>query len=267
MTDLRGKTALVTGSVQGIGLEIAKSLASAGAKMAVHGIATESRMRETCGLLREAGAEDASWFYGDLRHSDQIVEMMKAVSKWGGVDILVNNAGIQHTASLKDMPHGKWEEIISVNLSASFYTMQAALPLMAEQGYGRVVNIASVQGLIGSLNKGPYVAAKHGLVGLSKVAALEYATAGKRHMGNVTVNCICPGWTETSLIEPQINQRAIEKNLVRDDAISDLLAEKQPSLRMSSPGEIGAIALWLCDPVTHNITGIQIPVDGGWTAQ
>jgi 3-hydroxybutyrate dehydrogenase len=267
MADLTGKTALVTGSVQGIGLGVAEALAGAGARIAVHGIAGDAQVEEACTRLQDRGAPQAEFFHGDLREPAQIVHLMQAVADWGGADILVNNAGIQHTAPLADMPHEMWEAIIGVNLSAAFYTMQAALPVMAGRGYGRVVNIASVQGLIGSVNKAPYVAAKHGIVGLSKVAALEYATAGSKESGGVTVNCICPGWTETTLITPQIEARAQEIGGDRDAAVADLLAEKQPSLRLSDPAEIGALALWLCDPIAHNVTGTAIPVDGGWTTQ
>jgi 3-hydroxybutyrate dehydrogenase len=267
MTDLTGKTALITGSVQGIGRAIAEALAGAGARIAVHGIAGDAEVRETCEHLERLGAPEAEFFHGDLRHPDQITHLMQAVGDWGGADILVNNAGIQHTARLEDMPHEMWEAIISVNLSAAFYTMQAAMPEMARRGYGRVINIASVQGLVGSVQKAPYVAAKHGIIGLSKVAALEYATAGSKESGGVTVNCICPGWTETTLIAPQIDARAQAIGGDRDAAVADLLSEKQPSLRTSDPAEMGALALWLCAPIAHNVTGTAIPVDGGWTTQ
>ncbi len=267
MADLTGKTALITGSVQGIGLSVAEEMAGAGARIAVHGLAGDAQIEEVCTRLKGLGAPQAEFFHGDLRDPAQITHLMQAVADWGGADILVNNAGIQHTAPLSDMPHETWEAIIAVNLSAAFYTMQAALPVMAERGYGRVINIASVQGLIGSVNKAPYVAAKHGIVGLSKVAALEYAAVGSRESGGVTVNCICPGWTETTLIGPQIDARAQEIGDDRDAAVADLLKEKQPSLRLSDPAEIGALALWLCDPLAHNVTGTAIPVDGGWTTQ
>lgn len=267
MTDLTGKTALVTGSLQGIGLAVAKALAGAGARIAVHGLGGDGQIREVCDTLEAAGAPQAEFFHGDLREPDRIVDLMQAVADWGGADIVVNNAGVQHTAPLALMPRDKWNEILAINLTAAFHTMQAALPAMAERGYGRVINIASVQGLIGSKEKAPYVAAKHGLVGLSKVAALEFADAGSRKAGGVTVNCICPGWTETTLIEPQIAARAEAHGGDRAAGIADLLAEKQPSRRTSDPAEIGALALWLCDPVAHNVTGVSIPVDGGWTAQ
>lgn len=267
MTDLSGKTALVTGSVQGIGFAIARALAKAGARIAVHGIAGDHQIHEACEELRAAGSPQAEFFHGDLRNPDLIDELMAGVAAWGGADILVNNAGIQHPAPLAEVPRDTWDAIIAVNLSAAFHTMQQAMPVMAERGYGRVINIASVQGLIGSVHKGPYVSAKHGLIGLSKVAALEYATAGNKASGGVTVNCICPGWTETELIGPQIDARAAELCVDREAGIADLLSEKQPTQRTSDPAEIGALALWLCDPVAHNVTGTAIPVDGGWTTQ
>lgn len=267
MTDLTGKTALVTGSVQGIGLAIAEALAKAGARIAVHGIAGDAQIEEVCAHLHQLGSPQAKFFNGDLRNPDRIDDLMKAVNVWGGPDILVNNAGIQHTAPLAEMPRATWDAILSINLSAAFHTMQAALPGMAERGFGRVINIASVHGLVASKDKAPYVAAKFGLVGLSHVAALEYAAKGSKASGGVTVNCICPGWTETAIIEPQVAARAEMFGGDRDKGIADLLSEKQPSQRTSDPSEIGALALWLCAPVAHNVTGTAIPIDGGWTAQ
>ncbi|WP_071675516.1 3-hydroxybutyrate dehydrogenase [Nioella nitratireducens] len=267
MTDLSGKTALVTGSVQGIGLAIAEALAGAGARIAVHGIAGDAQIHEVCEHLHKLGSPQAEFFPGDLRQPDRIDELMEAVAAWGGADILVNNAGIQHTAPIRDMPRAQWDAILAINLSAAFHTMQHALPVMAERGFGRVVNIASVQGLIGSVEKAPYVAAKHGLVGLSKVAALEYARAGSRESGGVTVNCICPGWTETTLLGPQIDAAVAAHGGYREEGIAAMVTGKQPSGRMSDPSEMGRLALWLCDPASHNVTGTAIPVDGGWTAQ
>ncbi|AHM03137.1 D-beta-hydroxybutyrate dehydrogenase [Roseibacterium elongatum DSM 19469] len=267
MTDLTGKTALVTGSVQGIGLAIAEALAEAGARIAVHGIAGDAQIEEVCHHLRDKGSPQAEFFPGDLRDPERIDALMAAVAAWGGADILVNNAGVQHTAPIAEMPRDRWDTILQINLSAAFSTMQKALPHMAERGYGRVINIASVHGLVASKDKSPYVAAKFGLVGLSRVAALEYAAAGDKTKGGVTVNCICPGWTETAIIEPQIQARAGLHGGDRDLGIADLLAEKQPSQRTSDPSEIGALALWLCAPIAHNVTGTAIPIDGGWTAQ
>lgn len=265
--ELSGKTALVTGSVQGIGLAIAEALAGAGARIAVHGLAGDAQIEEVCAHLKAKGAPQAEFFHGDLRQADQISELMGAVAAWGGPDILVNNAGIQHTASIAKMPGETWDAILAINLTAAFHTMQAAMPGMADRGYGRVINISSVHGLVASKYKAPYVAAKHGLIGLSKVAALEYAAKGARDQGGVTVNCICPGWTNTAIIEPQIEERLETFGGDRNAVIADLLKEKQPSLRGSDPSEIGALALWLCNPLAHNLTGAAIPVDGGWTAQ
>lgn len=267
MTDLTGKTALVTGSVQGIGLAIATELAKAGARIAVHGIAGDAQIEEACDRLHKAGSPQAEFFAGDLRNPDRIAELMAAVEAWGGADILVNNAGIQRTAPLAEIQRDTWDAILGVNLSAAFHTMQAALPVMAARGYGRVINIASVHGLVASKDKAPYVAAKFGLVGLSRVAALEYASAGTKAQGGVTVNCICPGWTETAIIEPQVAARAAAFGGDREAGLADLLKEKQPTMRTSDPSEIGALAVWLCNPVAHNVTGTAIPVDGGWTAQ
>ncbi|GKY88759.1 3-hydroxybutyrate dehydrogenase [Sinisalibacter aestuarii] len=267
MNDLAGKTALVTGSVQGIGLGVAKALAGAGARIAVHGLATPEQAAEALEAVTAAGAPEARFFDADLRDVAAIEAMMAELADWGGVDILVNNAGIQKTVSLADADAATWDAVIGVNLSAAFHTMRLAMPAMAGRGYGRVVNIASVHGLVASVNKAPYVSAKFGLVGLSKVAALEYAAAGNRESGGVTVNCIAPGWTETELIEPQIQARAADHGGDRAAGVADLLSEKQPSLRMTSTDEIGALALWLCHPIAHNVTGTTIPVDGGWTAQ
>lgn len=267
MTDLKGKTALVTGSVQGIGLAVAKALGAAGARVALHGLATQDEADAACAEVLGTGAPEAKFFGGDMREPDAIAALMRDVAAWGPIDILVNNAGIQHTASLAEMPREKWDAIVAVNLSSAFHTMQAAMPAMAERGYGRVVNIASVHGLVASKDKAPYVATKFGLVGLSRVAALEYANVGSRASGGVTVNCIAPGWTETAIIEPQVAARAALHGGDRAAGIADLLSEKQPSQRTSDPSEIGALALWLCADVAHNITGTTIPVDGGWTTQ
>lgn len=267
MTDLTGKTALVTGSVQGIGLAIAKALAGAGARVAVHGLADPEEAQAAVAEIKAAGAPDARFFAADMRDVATVETMMADVAAWGGPDILVNNAGIQKTVSFAEADAATWDAIIGVNLSGVYHTMRLALPAMAERGFGRVINIASVHGLVASVNKAPYVASKFGVVGMSKVAALEYAASGSRASGGVTVNCIAPGWTETAIIEPQVAARAALHGGDRDKGVADLLAEKQPSHRTSDPSEIGALALWLCSPVAHNVTGVTIPVDGGWTAQ
>jgi 3-hydroxybutyrate dehydrogenase len=262
---LTGRSALVTGSTSGIGLAIAGALAAAGARVAINGLGDDAQVRDAVARVDAAGAGGTRHFPADLRDPAAIDAMMRALADEGGPDILVNNAGIQHTAALAEMPAERWDAIIAVNLSAAFHAMRAALPGMAARGYGRVVNIASVHGLVASVHKAPYVAGKFGLVGLSKVAALEYAAAGDRASGGVTVNCICPGWVETPLIEPQIAARQGDGS--RQDGVRALLAEKQPSLRMSLPEDIAALAVWLCRREAHNLTGAALPVDGGWTAQ
>ena len=263
---LAGRNALVTGSVQGIGLAIARALAAEGAAIGLHGLADAAQVAASTAVLREAGAPDVRFFDADLRDEAAVDAMMEQALDWR-TDILVNNAGIQHAVPLAEMPTQKWNDILAINLSAAFHTMRVAMPGMAARGYGRVVNIASVHGLVASVEKAPYVASKFGLVGLSRVAALEYAAKGSAKTGGVTVNCICPGWTETAIIGPQVEARAALFGGDRDAAIADLLKEKQPSRRTSDPAEIGALAAWLCARQAHNITGTAIPVDGGWTAQ
>lgn len=264
---LAGKRAFVTGSFQGIGLGIATSLASEGAAIILHGLADAEKISKAESAVLAAGASKVESHVSDLRDSDATEALIAKILSGGSVDILVNNAGIQHTATIAEMPRDKWNDIIAINLSSFFDTMRLLLPEMAKRGSGRVINIASVHGLVASAVKAPYVAAKHGVVGLTKVAALEYANVGDRNSGGVTINAICPGWVETALIEPQIQARVDNHHGDRAAGIADLLSEKQPSQRMSTPSDIGALALWLCNPAAHNITGSAIPVDGGWTAQ
>jgi 3-hydroxybutyrate dehydrogenase len=267
VTELRSKSVLVTGADRGIGKSIALAFAKAGARVAAHGLMEANEASRLIAELQAGGSPQAKYFGGDLRDVDQIDALMAQVFALGHLDILVNNAGIQHTAPLTAISAEVWNDILAVNLSAAFHTMRHALPRMAEAHYGRVINIASVHGLVASVSKAPYVAAKFGLVGLSKVAALEYAHIGSADTGGVTINCICPGWVDTALLAPQIAERRQELGVSAAAAIDAMLAEKQPSHRLSSPAEIARLAVWLCAPDAHNITGTAIPVDGGWTAQ
>ncbi len=262
---LHGRAALVTGATSGIGLAIAAALGRAGARVALSGLGSNEDIAAAVDYVApSAGA--ARHFPADLADVAQIAVLVREVEHWAPVDILVNCAGIQHTSPLAKLDPALWERILAVNLSAAFHTMRLALPAMAARGYGRVINIASVHGLVASLDKAPYVASKFGLIGLSKVAALEYAAAGSRDSGGVTVNCICPGWVETPLIEPQVAARAARFSGDREAGLADLVGEKQPSRRTSRPPEIADLALWLCRPAAHNVTGTALPIDGGWTA-
>lgn len=269
MTDrfLAGRTALVTGATSGIGLAIAQAFGAAGARVGFCGLGDAATIAAAREAMLAAGAPDARHFDADLREPAAIEAMFEAANAWARPDVLVNCAGVQYTAPVVEMPAKAWDDILAINLSAAFHAMRLALPAMIAAGYGRVVNVASVHGLVASVNKSPYVASKFGLVGLSKVAALECAGAGSRESGGVTVNCICPGWVETPLIEPQIEARRGALGGDREAGVRALLAEKQPSGRMSLPSEIAELVLWLCRPASHNLTGAAIPVDGGWTAQ
>ena len=264
---LNKRRALVTGGTSGIGLAIAQALAKAGCQVTINGLGSPEQIAQALAGITPCNGQAARFIDADLRDAAAVERMMQAFGDGEALDILVNCAGMQIAKPISKMPASGWDAIIAVNLSAAFHSMRLALPAMAERGFGRVINIASVHGLVASANKAPYVASKFGLVGLSKAAALEYAAAGTRQSGGVTVNCICPGWVETPLIEPQISARATAAGGSRDDGIRELLKEKQPSLRMSLPGEIADTALWLCRREAHNITGTAIPVDGAWTAQ
>ena len=261
------RTVLVTGSDRGIGKAIALAFARRGARVALHGLATENEANVLVEEMKEAGCADARFFPGDLRDSAIVETLMESVSSWQPVNVLVNNAGIQRTGPFAEISNQDWADVLAVNLSAPFQTMRHVLPAMARSGFGRVVNIASVHGLVASPEKALYVAAKFGLVGLSRVAALEYAAAGDARSGGVTVNCICPGWVDTAILAPQIEERGRQLGLGHDAALVDMVSDKQPSRRLSGPDEIARLAIWLCAPESHNVTGTAIPIDGGWTAQ
>ncbi|MFW7194242.1 3-hydroxybutyrate dehydrogenase [Enterobacter sp. BNK-29] len=255
--NLNGKTALVTGSTSGIGLGIARVLAKAGAQLILNGFGdSESAREEIAQLGKKPGYHDA-----DLRDVLQIEAMMRyAESQFGGVDILVNNAGIQHVAPVDAFPVEKWNDIIAINLSSVFHTSRLALPAMREKNWGRVINIASVHGLVASKEKSAYVAAKHGVVGFTKSLALETARTG------ITANTICPGWVLTPLVQQQIDQR-IAEGVPPEQARELLLAEKQPSGEFVTPEQLGELALFLCSEGAVNVRGAAWNMDGGWVAQ
>jgi 3-hydroxybutyrate dehydrogenase len=262
MMNLSNKVALVTGSTSGIGLGIARAFAGAGANVMLNGFGDKALIDK---LLAELGSQykvNAAYSAADMSRPDEIAGMVAhAVRELGGVDILVNNAGIQHVAPVEEFPVEKWDAVIAINLSAAFHAIRAALPHMKARNWGRIINIASTHGLVASAQKAAYVAAKHGIVGLTKVVALETATSG------ITCNAICPGWVLTPLVQKQIDERAAREKITPDAAKTKLLGEKQPSLEFATPEEIGAVALFLCSPAAAQIRGIALPVDGGWTAQ
>jgi len=256
------KLALVTGSTSGIGLGVAKALAGAGYNIVLHGLATEAEGQALTEEFINTYGVQAQFFDADMRDPEAIEMMCSTLQQqMGNVDVLVNNAGIQHTAPLEEFPVAKWDAIIAINLSSAFHTMQKLLPAMQKNKWGRVVNISSVHGLVASVNKAAYVSAKHGLVGLTKVAALENAAVG------VTINAICPGWVETALIASQIEDIAKAEDIEIEQAKVDLITAKQPVPKMAKPSHIGELVLFLCSDAAQNITGTAMPIDGGWTAQ
>ena len=255
---LTGKTALVTGSTSGIGLGIAKVLATHGANIVLNGFGDVDAARaEFRDIDTEIGYHPA-----DMSKPEQIADMIAYAERtMGRIDVLVNNAGIQHVANVEDFPPEKWDAIIAINLSSAFHTTRLALPGMRARGWGRILNIASTHGLVASAAKSAYVASKHGLVGFTKAVALETATSG------VTVNAICPGWVLTPLVQQQLDARTAKEGIDGAEAKRRLLAEKQPSLQFTTPAQLGELAIFLCSPAADNIRGAAFNVDGGWLAQ
>ncbi|MWV13575.1 3-hydroxybutyrate dehydrogenase [Pseudomonas sp. R-28-1W-6] len=254
--NLQGKTALVTGSTSGIGLGIALKLAEAGANLILNGF---GEVDAALAAVRAKGVK-AGHHLADVGKPEEIATMIAyAEEQFGGVDILVNNAGIQHVAPVEEFPVERWDAIIAINLSSVFHATRLALPGMRQRGWGRIVNIASVHGLVGSVQKAAYVAAKHGVVGLTKVVALETAQS------NITCNALCPGWVLTPLIQKQIELRATDGDF--DRARRELLAEKQPSQDFVTPEQLGELVLFLSSQAASQVRGVAWTVDGGWTAQ
>ena len=255
---LKGKTALVTGSTSGIGLGIALALARQGANIVLNGFGDiEGPQAEVAALGVKVAYHGA-----DMSQPDEIEAMMTfAAAQFGRVDILVNNAGIQHVARIESFPIERWDAIIAINMSSAFHATRLALPAMQAADWGRIINVASIHGLVGSAEKSAYVAAKHGVVGLTKVTALENATSG------VTCNAICPGWVLTPLVQKQVDAKAAAQGITNEAATKQLLGEKEPSLQFTTPEELGALAVFFCSPAGNNVRGVAWNMDGGWTAQ
>jgi 3-hydroxybutyrate dehydrogenase len=259
---LKDKAAIVTGSTSGIGFGIARALAAAGCNVMLNGFGEaadiESKRRQIADDFGIRTAFDPA----DIAKPAAIATMVEAATReLGRVDILVNNAGIQHTAPIEEFPIERWDALIAINLSSNFHAIRAVLPQMRKRNWGRIINIASAHGMVASVDKAAYVAAKHGVLGLTKVVALETATTG------ITCNAICPGWVLTPLVEKQIKERAAREHIPVDRAKLDLLSEKQPSHEFATPEQIGAVAVFLCSEAAAQIRGATLPVDGGWTAQ
>ena len=259
---LKGKVAVVTGSTSGIGPGIATALAAQGADIVLNGFGDAAEIEKVrAGLAAQHGVK-VLYDGADLSKGEAVRGLVdNAVRQMGRIDILVNNAGIQHTALIEDFPTEKWDAILALNLSAVFHGTAAALPHMKKQGFGRIINIASAHGLVASANKSAYVAAKHGVVGFTKVTALETAGQG------ITANAICPGWVRTPLVEKQISALAEKNGVDQETAARELLSEKQPSLQFVTPEQLGGTAVFLASDAAAQITGTTVSVDGGWTAR
>jgi 3-hydroxybutyrate dehydrogenase len=256
------RIALVTGSSSGIGLATAKALAASGVQVMLHGLEEQGTGDPIAQALAQEFGVQARYFGADLASAEGVEQLIDAtVSQLGEIDILVNNAGIQYTATTRDFPVHKWDQVLAVNLSAAFHATRLVLPAMEQAGWGRVINVASVHGLVGSANKSAYCAAKHGLVGLTKVVALEQAANG------ITANAICPGWTDTPLLNHQIETFASEQGVSIEQSRLGLLHTKTPYPSLIDPASIGAMILFLCSDAAAAITGAALPIDGAWTAQ
>jgi 3-hydroxybutyrate dehydrogenase len=259
---LAGKSAVVTGSTSGIGLGIAKALAAAGANVMLNGLGAAGDVEKTRAELAQAFKVKAAYDSVDMTKPEAIRALVARTERaLGAVDILVNNAGIQHVAPVERFPEAKWDAILAINLSAAFHAIKAALPGMRARGFGRIVNIASAHGLVASPFKAAYVAAKHGIVGLTKVVALETAEAG------ITANAICPGYVWTPLVEQQIEGQAKSHALPRERVVREVLLASQPNKRFATVEEMGALTVFLCGEAAASITGAALPIEGGWTAQ
>jgi 3-hydroxybutyrate dehydrogenase len=260
--DLEGRTAIVTGSTSGIGLGVAEALAMRGATVVLNGLGDMKQIEMTRAALATKHETDVLYHGADLSRAMEVEQMVEfATRKAGSVDILVNNAGIQFVSKIEEFPAAKWDAILAINLSSVFHAVRAALPGMRAKGFGRIINVASAHGLVASPFKSAYVAAKHGVIGLTKTIALETAESG------ITCNAICPGYVWTPLVEKQIEEQAAAHKIPREKVITDVLLKAQPNKRFATVEEIGALAAFLSGPFGQGITGAALPVDGAWTAQ
>ena len=258
---LAGKVSLVTGSTSGIGLGIARALAAAGSEVVLNGFGKPEVVAHTQAKIAAEFEVGVSYSPADMSKPDAIRGLIEDTLAWSGrLDILVNNAGIQHVAPIQDFPIEKWDAILAINLSSAFHTTRLVLPSMLRNKWGRIINIASAHGLVASPFKAAYVAAKHGIVGLTKVVALETAEQG------ITCNAICPGYVYTPLVEAQIDGQAKSHGIPREQVIRDVLLAQQPNKRFATVEELGALAGFLASDAAASITGVALPVDGGWTA-
>lgn len=259
---LKGKGAIVTGSTSGIGLGIAQALAEQGSDVMLNGFGDAAEIKKLCKDFAAKHKVKIAFSGADMSKPAEVVGMVEQATKeLGRVDILVNNAGIQHTAPVESFPVDRWDAVIAINLSSNFHAIKAALPQMRKRNWGRIINVASVHGLVASATKSAYVVAKHGVIGLTKVVALETATTG------ITCNAICPGWVLTPLVQKQIDDRAKREKISEAKAKQLLLGEKQPSGEFATPEHMGALAVFLCSEAADQIRGAAINVDGGWLAQ
>ena len=256
------KTALITGSTSGIGLATARRLAEQGVQVMLNGLEDDEAGGEISKSIEDTYGVKACYSSANLSDLAQIENLFESIiDEFNTIDILVNNAGIQYKSPTDEFPADKWDQILAVNLTSAFHTTRLALPYLKKSGWGRIVNMASVHGLVGSVNKSAYCAAKHGLVGFTKVVALENADTG------VTANCICPGWTDTPILNNQITEHAQQYQLSVDDATVGLVQSKQPYPYLIKPYAIAELVVFLCGDAAKAITGASIPVDGAWTAQ
>jgi 3-hydroxybutyrate dehydrogenase len=259
---LKGKVALVTGSTSGIGLGVAEALAADGASIMLNGFGDAAKIEALRAAIERRFGVKALYNGADISKGEQIASMVAQTQKLlGSLDILVNNAGIQFTAPVEEFPDEKWDQIIAINMSGVFHGMKAAIPGMKAKGWGRIINVASAHGLVASPFKVAYVAAKHGVLGMTKVAAIELANTG------VTVNAICPGWVLTPLVQKQLEDRSRERGTSVEQETHAFVTEKQPMAQFSTPEQIGALAVFLCSDAARTMTGVPLSIDGGWTAQ